>query len=68
MPKKELETLDTGIVIYDVNTKQYWCNQNSWSPLLRKAEIYHSMHYVDQVIKKFPNKNLETAIVTISIV
>lgn len=67
MPRPKLETSDTGIVIYDADTKKYWCNLNTWSPCIRKAEIYHSMSYVNDVIKKFPHKNLKTATVTITL-
>lgn len=65
--ENQLEITDTGIVIYDADTNKYWCNLNTWSPYLRKAEIYHSMSYVNNVIKKFSQKNLKTASVNISI-
>ena len=65
--KNQLEISDAGIVIYDNDTNKFWCNLNTWSPYLRKAEIYHSMTHVNNVLKKFPNKNLKIATINISI-
>lgn len=62
-----LQTTDTGIVIYDVDTNQFWYNLNTWSTNIRKAEIYHSNNWVQEVIRKFPNRNLKTATVTITL-
>lgn len=67
MLRDTLETKDTGIVIYDADTHQFWCNLNKWSQNLRHAEIYHSMAYVDAVIQKFLKRNLKTATVTITL-
>lgn len=66
-PQKQLEISDTGTVIYDADTNQFWCNLNTWSASIRKAEIYHSDKYVQNVIRKFPDKNLKTASVTITL-
>lgn len=56
-----LRTYDSGIIIFDADTKEYWCNMNAWSKELRKACIYHSMNWVQDVIKKFPDRNLKIA-------
>lgn len=65
--RDSLQESDTGIVIYDADTNQFWCNQNAWSTNLRKAEIYHAPRYVNDVIQKFPTRNLKTATVTITL-
>lgn len=56
-----LRTYDSGIIIFDADTNEYWCNMNAWSKELRKACIYHSMNWVHDVIKKFPDRNLKIA-------
>lgn len=64
---KPIETEDTGIVIYDIDTNKYWCNNNKWSPNIRFACIYHSENYVNQVFEKFPDKHLATAQIQVRI-
>lgn len=54
-------TYDSGIIIFDADTNEYWCNMNAWSKKLRKACIYHSMNWVQDVIKRFPDRNLKIA-------
>lgn len=39
-----LRTYDSGIIIFDADTNEYWCNMYGWSKELRKACIYHSMN------------------------
>lgn len=63
--RTHLQTYDSGIVIFDEDTKEYWCNLNTWSQDIRKVCIYHSMEWVQEIINKFPNRNLKIAHVDI---
>ena len=43
------------------------CGLNIFDKSLRKAKIYHSKKWVDEVIKQYPNKNFEIRNIEISI-
>lgn len=59
--------LDTGYVIKDSTTKEYYCGLNTWDKQLRKAKIYHSVKYANDVINddKFSNRTMHIAKVEI---
>ena len=48
--------LDGGYVLRDKNTAEYFCGLNQWDKQLRKAKIYHSVKYTNDVINQFKNK------------
>lgn len=50
-------TSDIGLVIYDIDTNQYFCGLKKWDKKLRKAKIYHSMAYATQAIQLEKDKN-----------
>lgn len=62
------QSSDTGIVIYDEFTNEYFAGLNTFNKWLRNAKIYHSEKYVKQVLKKYNNRPLKTRRVTIQIV
>lgn len=41
---------DTGIVIKDNETNEYYAGLNQWDKQLRKAKIYHSKRYVNDIM------------------
>lgn len=64
---------DNGYVIKkikNINNKKietYYCGLKTWDPQLRKAKIYHSINYVNDIIANSPEKdNLTIVSVAIS--
>lgn len=51
---------DTGIVIKDMKTNEYYAGFNNWDKQLRKAKIYHSKRYANDVLvdSRFSNRKL----------
>lgn len=35
----------------------YWTGYNFFSSQIRKAKLFHSLKYANEVIKRFPEKN-----------
>lgn len=58
---------DSGIVLVDIDTETFYCGLNTFDKSLRKAKIYHSKKWIDEVIKQYPHKNFETRNIEISI-
>lgn len=58
---------DNGYVIKDTNTNEYFCGMNSWDKQLRKAQIYHSVKYVNQTINdvRYKERNMKMIAVEI---
>ena len=50
--------IDGGYVVRDENTLEYFCGLNQWDKQLRKAKIYHSVKYTNEVILKYTNRKL----------
>lgn len=52
--------VDSGYVVKDTNTKEYFCGMNKWDKQLRKAQIYHSIRYANQTMNssRFAKRNL----------
>lgn len=55
-----MNLVDTGYVIKDLETKEYYCGYNHWDEQLRKSKIYHSTRYVEKIMrdKRFSMRNL----------
>lgn len=51
---------DVGYVVKDSNTKEYYCGLNTWDKQLRKAKIYHSTRYANNVMNdnKFKSRTM----------
>lgn len=41
---------DFGYVVKDINTNEYYCGMNKWDIQLRKAQIYHSIKYAENML------------------
>ena len=68
--KKQLLPIeqDRGFVIRDIDTHCYYCGLNTWDIQLRKAKIYHSVKWANEVIKQYEGKRrLRTHMVKIEI-
>ena len=55
MPKKMY-------VVFCENDGTYWCGLNTWDKQLRKAKVFHSLKYANEVAERFKQlklKNLE---------
>lgn len=49
-------------VVFCEDDGTYWCSYNTWSDQLRKATVFHSLKYLDEVHKRFKElklKNME---------
>lgn len=59
--------VDGGYVIKDSITKEYFCGMNTWDKQLRKAKIYHSVKYANDVMNdsRFGNRTMNIAKVEI---
>lgn len=55
-----MKMLDTGYVVKDINGF-YYIGYNQWSDQLRKAKIYHSERYANEILndKRFNTRNLK---------
>ena len=50
---------DNGFVIKNIDTNEYFIGFNKWDKQLRKAKIYHSIKYANDVINDSEYKNLK---------
>lgn len=39
------------------NDGSYWIGRNKWDKQLRKAKLFHSLKYANEVIERFPQHN-----------
>lgn len=46
----------------------FWCGMNSWDVQLRKAQIFHSLKYAGDVVKRFNQYNCKILEVSMSII
>ena len=46
----------------------FWCGMNSWDVQLRKAQIFHSLKYAGDVVKRFKQYNPQIVEVSLTIV
>ena len=46
----------------------FWCGLNSWDVQLRKAQIFHSLKYAGDVVKRFNQYNCKIVEVSLTIV
>lgn len=61
---------DSGIVIYDVASGEYYTGHQGFDKQLRKAKIYHKQKFADQCIadiEKKQNRTLRCARVRMSL-
>lgn len=51
--------VDNGYVVKDMVTNEYYCGMNKWDIQLRKAKIYHSKKYANEMMDdtRFRNRN-----------
>lgn len=47
-------------VVFCEDDSTYWCGLNTWDKQLRKAKIFHSLKYVEEVYKRHKGCNLKT--------
>lgn len=50
---------DYCLAIVNKDTEEYYYGLKTWGKELRKAELYHSMMYVQEVIKRYSALNLK---------
>lgn len=50
-------TKDSGYVIRDEITLEYYCGMNKWDKQLRKAQIYHSIKWANNFITSNSRKD-----------
>lgn len=48
--------IDGGYVIRDENTMEYFCGLNKWDKQLRKAQIYHSIKYANDILMRYQSR------------
>ena len=51
---------DSGIVIYDVTSEEYYTGYQGFDKQLRKAKIYHKQKFADQCIADITKKQNRT--------
>lgn len=51
--KRYPRDLDGGYVIRDEDTMEYFCGLNKWDIQLRKAQIYHSVKYANDILERY---------------
>ena len=44
----------------------YWCGYNKWENQIRKAKLFHSLKYANEVVIRYQNKNPITVKVRIT--
>lgn len=49
--------IDGGFVVRDSQTLEYYCGNNKWDKQLRKAQIYHSVKWVDNFVNSCSRKD-----------
>ena len=55
-------------VVFCEDNKKYWCSYNTWSDQLRKATIFHSTKYANEVHKRFKELRLKNVEVRMEVV
>ena len=55
-------------VVFCEDNEKYWCSYNTWSDQLRKATIFHSTKYANEVHKRFKELRLKNVEVRIEVV
>ena len=55
-------------VVFCEDTEKYWCSYNTWSDQLRKATIFHSIKYANEVHKRFKELRLKNVEVRMEVV
>ena len=55
-------------VVFCEDTEKYWCSYNTWSDQLRKATIFHSTKYANEVHKRYKELRLKNVEVRMEVV
>ena len=55
-------------VVFCEDTEKYWCSYNTWSDQLRKATIFHSIKYANEVHKRYKELRLKNVEVRMEVV
>ena len=55
-------------VVFCEDNEKYWCSYNTWSDQLRKATIFHSTKYANEVHKRFKELRLKNVEVRMGVV
>lgn len=55
-------------VVFCEDSEKYWCSYNTWSDQLRKATIFHSTKYANEVHKRFKELRLKNVEVRMGVV
>ena len=55
-------------VVFCEDNEKYWCSYNTWSDQLRKATIFHSTKYANEVHKRHKELRLKNVEVRMGIV
>ena len=55
-------------VVFCEDNEKYWCSYNTWSYQLRKATIFHSTKYANEVHKKYKELRLKNVEVRMGVV
>ena len=55
-------------VVFCEDNEKYWCSYNTWSDQLRKATIFHSTKYANEVRKRFKELRLKNVEVRMGVV
>lgn len=59
--------VDNGYVVKDIVTNEFYSGMNHWDIQLRKAKIYHSIKYADEIRNdpRFSDRNMDIVSVEI---
>ena len=55
-------------VVFCEDNEKYWCSYNTWSDQLRKATIFHSTKYANEVHKRYKELRLKNVEVPMGVV
>lgn len=55
-------------VVFCEDNEKYWCSYNTWSNQLRKATIFHSTKYANEVHKRYKELRLKNVEVRMEVV
>ena len=55
-------------VVFCEDNEKYWCFYNTWSDQLRKATIFHSTKYANEVHKRYKELRLKNVEVRMEVV
>ena len=55
-------------VVFCEDNEKYWCSYNTWSYQLRKATIFHSTKYANEVHKRYKELRLKNVEVRMEVV